>query len=235
MDTFLGGDDTDDNNNSTDSLTAGLEDLFGQLEELVNGALDELNVTDLPEELADLFELPNFENFTFDLGNGNCTLCDNQEVALEGDVDGLSCDDWQVVSYLGVHTGSDQCNLLRAAAVQYCGCPVPVENEGKTCEICPQGQEPGNLEALESTIGVTCDDLGSVAAVDGDKTCASVSALTQECNCQPIGSGGGDESTSSTQGESSEATTGSGDASNTGKLQSTISLSLLAGVLALAM
>ena len=162
-----------------------LTDLFNELGEIVDGALDSLNFTgldDLPDELAALFELPNFENFTFDFG-GNCTLCDATE-RLEGDFDGLNCADWQLISSIGIKHDTDQCNFLRVAAVEYCACPMPAANEGKTCDICPAGEEPGG-DRLNNTIGIVCADLGAAPAVDGDKTCASIEAVADECPCGP--------------------------------------------------
>lgn len=131
------------------------------------------------------FTLPNFDNFSFTFG-GNCTFCPNKAINKSASLNGIPCSDWVIVSSLGVPDGSDQCVLLQGAAVESCGCPEPPSYTGKTCSVCPNGQEIGtNQGTFNDTIGVTCADLDHMPAVDGDKTCSVVSGYSSACACTP--------------------------------------------------
>lgn len=181
IDFFTGDDEVGGNATDDDSISAGLHSMFEALDELIAEGLGSLNET-LPDEISELFDFEAFDNFTFDFG-GNCIICDVAG-AMDGNIDGLLCNDWEVVAYLGITQGSDQCNLLRVAAVENCGCPLPLSYEGKTCDVCPPGQAPeATSKALHETLAVSCTDLVSAAAVDGDATCASISTLSDQCNC----------------------------------------------------
>lgn len=158
------------------------EGLFVELGQYVGQGLD--NFT-LPPELQELFGLEEFENVDFTFG-GNCSICDSHDVTLDGTIDGLWCQDWDVVARLGVMDGSPQCDLLRVAAAERCGCPVPDVNKGKTCPICPENEEPTGYELGNGTVGVTCFDLLAAPAVDGDETCRTVENFVGKCACQAI-------------------------------------------------
>lgn len=175
------GDDADDD----DGFNFDFEAIFNELGDFIGESLD--NFT-LPPELEDLFQLPNFDNVSFSFG-GNCSICDSMEAGSgfvgTNDLDGISCDDWSKVATLGVAEGSDQCDLLRVGAAQSCGCPVPEAYAAKTCSVCPDGQASSEWQASlgEEILAVTCSDLESAPAVDGDRTCELISQFTSRCNC----------------------------------------------------
>lgn len=173
----------DGNGTTIDFSDLDLNEIINDASEFVGQAIENVS---LSEELEDLFTLPNFENFSFTFG-GNCTFCENEAIDETLSLDGVPCSDWLIISSLGVPETSNQCTLLRAAAVESCGCPAPENYAGRACNVCPEEEEIGtSLGTFQDTIGVTCDDLVGLPAVDGDLTCEVVSGYQTVCECQPI-------------------------------------------------
>jgi hypothetical protein len=182
--TFIDFDDFDMNGFIEDSA-----ELIGQSFENIS----------LPPEIEQLVSLPTFENFSFSFG-GNCTFCD-EEGAIEKSTmfREIACSDWASVAQLGIPETSNQCTLLRSAAVTDCGCPAPETYSDQTCNVCPEGQEIGTSQGdFEDIIAFSCEDLEDFPAIDGDLTCSVVSDYSsQPCDCQP------------TAGQDADGTTGS--------------------------
>jgi len=196
---FADDDDEVENGNSSTAGEGALdfESILDAFSDFIGGNLD--NFT-LPPELEDIFDLPNFDNFTFSFG-GNCSICDNPEGGFVGTnkLDGVSCSDWNDVATLGVEDGSAECDLIRVGAAQSCGFPVPEDLTDKTCSVCPEGEAPGEewqASLGDEVIAVRCSDLQEAPAVDGERTCDLISRFAAECNCQPINevNGGGENS-----------------------------------------
>ena len=121
-------------------------------------------------------------------------MCDTMEEEAAAAFDGnllyndIPCRDWADVATLGIPDGSEECDILRVAAVQSCGCPVPALYATQTCTLCPEGEAPRSNEQTtsENIMAVMCGDLEQVPAVDGDRTCDLVAKLAPQCDCQPI-------------------------------------------------
>ena len=203
---FSGGDD--------DAISSGgnisnpfdgfdFEALFEDLSNMIGESFD--NFT-LPTELEDIIDLPTFDNFTFSFG-GNCSICDHMEEFDGGQFyNEIPCSDWANVATLGIPDGSEQCDILRVAAVQSCGCPVPEEYATQTCSLCPEGEAPSSQQtSSENVLLVMCTDLEQAPAVDGDRTCDLIAQLAPQCDCQPTSSATASENADET-GDSTETT-----------------------------
>jgi hypothetical protein len=116
-------------------------------------------------------------------GGSSCTFCDTED-QFDPDLEfaGIPCDQWAFLSVFA--PPGDECTLLRAAAVKFCGCPTPVE---KTCQLCPHGYD-GFLpdQSILFVQDVHCQDLVGFGSVDGDTTCDFVERFAYTCGCPGV-------------------------------------------------
>lgn len=232
-DFFSGGDDDalsgGENNVSNPFDGFDFNQLFDDLSTMIGESLD--NFT-LPTELEDIIDLPTFDNFSFSFG-GNCSICDNV-----GEFDGdkfyneIPCSDWANVATLGIPDGSEQCDILRVAAVQSCGCPVPEEYATQTCSLCPEGEAPSSEQtSSDDVLAVMCTDLEQAPAVDGDRTCDLIAQLAPQCDCQPASTATASENTDGTGDNTGTAGAESNESPVSGAFQ--VQLTLMATVWAI--
>jgi len=155
-----------------------------------NGELNGLNLTDFSSEftfppefssftnISNIMESINSDVISEEIGSGGCQFCDG---SFDGSKQfaGFSCDKWE---FFAKYTIADECSILRAAAVQFCGCPTTVE---ETCELCPHGYGGGFAENdfLFALNGVACSDIVAMPAVDGGFTCSIVERFSYYCEC----------------------------------------------------
>ena len=117
----------------------------------------------------------------------SCVFCDEPGFSADPElsVDGLSCADWQIIA--STTTNYEDCILLRATATAKCGCPfvtVSTGGDGDPVNAVEQrvACDPGCFTADDSVNGrgrstllpnseLTCGDVLSFPAVDGDETC----------------------------------------------------------------
>ena len=212
----------DNNGNNATDDAFDFESLFNDLSDFLGESLE--NFT-LPPDLQDLFELPNFDNFSFSFG-GNCTICDapsSDQFDRTQMIDDIPCSDWDTVATLGIPDGSEQCDLLRVAAAQSCGCPVPAQYATKTCPLCPEGETPTAWQAsADQVLPVTCTDLEAAPAVDGDRTCDLIASFAPQCECQPGGSTTEGAGSSSSNGPTTDSNS-NGEASGVESTESLVS------------
>jgi hypothetical protein len=113
----------------------------------------------------------------------DCTFCDTTDTfdsRLE--FAGISCEEWASLSSLA--PSNEQCIVLRAVAVKFCGCPAKTE---ETCNLCPNGMEVFQANQTLLIIDeLTCDDIAHMPAVDGNDTCSFVQQFSYLCGCPGV-------------------------------------------------
>lgn len=139
-------------------------------------------------------------------GSDGCVFCDDPEYTVDPNlsVDGILCTDWQVVAW--TNPSYEDCVLLRATAVAKCGCPFTVSEDEEEIPsttstnsvVCEQmcGSEPENdnsatvisrqyeeFKKLPNS-ELTCADVMTFPAVDGDETCRVIEeTYSAWCGC----------------------------------------------------
>jgi len=191
-----------------------LNDFFAGLATINGNTTGAIVVPTSPEELANFtfpeglglgsdFRLPTttagWENFTWpegafaDLGGivppvfsvesfMLCKFCDEGPIeSPENFFGGLQCSDWEKISNVAL---GEQCTLLRAGAVRYCGCPT---TKTETCSLCPDGSEDVDQDLSVTVVDFQCKDItNSIVAVDGDRTCDTLSKYAYVCRCPGV-------------------------------------------------
>lgn len=123
---------------------------------------------------------PNTQNSD---ATGSCTFCDSSNnIDSSLTLAGVPCDQWAMLAVLA--PPGDQCTLLRAAAVQFCGCESQVQ---QTCQLCPDGSRAyDSNQSLLLIRGLTCNDIEDMPAVDGNATCSFVERFSYICGCPGV-------------------------------------------------
>ena len=117
---------------------------------------------------------------------GTCEFCDNKDINLDKTFAGRDCSDWLMFS---MFSKEDECSVLRAAAVQSCGCStkeLAITPETRTCDLCPGSSIEGvRLDQRIPTMSdeLLCRNLLDIRAVEGSKTCDAVSGFAYICGC----------------------------------------------------
>ena len=109
-----------------------------------------------------------------------CVPCEG-EVDSSLSFDGIPCTNWLAVAG-SAPTDSAQCAFDRMVGVWFCGCPVPEEVE-ETCTLCENGSTAYNADKLFPDSVITCSDISSVKALDGERTCNELSQMGDYCEC----------------------------------------------------
>lgn len=175
----------------SDSNGSGQADAMGQYDDQVNEAANTIyEAPRLPEAItfaptpvppADQAPVENLNSFFGAMES--CTFCDTTD-KFDPDLEfaGISCDQWALLSFFA--PPGDECTLLRAAAVKYCGCPTPVE---RTCQVCPHSPDSYNGDQVLMFLeGVTCEHVAELPAVDGEDTCDFVESFSYVCGCPEV-------------------------------------------------
>jgi len=108
-------------------------------------------------------------------------------VPCEGDVDptlsfdGVPCENWLAVAGASP-SGTPQCTFDRMVGIWFCGCPVP-EAVNDTCTLCKDGSVGYNKNKTFPESAITCDQLESIPAIDGELTCIELSLMGDYCGC----------------------------------------------------
>jgi hypothetical protein len=140
----------------------------------VAGVIDAIGIMD-PNDLSSLMD-----------SFGSCVFCDAGDIMPNQVLAGMKCSDWQTFSLLATE---DECAVLRAVAVESCGCqPKWLEAAAKaaTCSLCLDGSLDGvQLDTRIPTMSsaLSCQDIAHLPAVEGEKTCQSVAAFGYVCGC----------------------------------------------------
>lgn len=177
-------------NNETNS-TAGAEDTLNEegseLASLITHILPD-TVT-LPPSLAPVDEsstntAPEIQEVATILGGGaSCVFCESTDIFdPQLQFAGMSCNQWALLSVFA--PPGDECTLLRAAAVEFCGCPTQVEER---CQLCPNGRQGYDEEhSILMMQEVKCKDVVDLVAVDGEETCQFLDRFSYTCGCPGV-------------------------------------------------
>lgn len=114
-----------------------------------------------------------------------CEPCTGGQVNPDLSFDGIACASWLEVA-ASAPADSAQCAFDRMVGVWFCGCPVP-ETIEETCTVCPDGSTGFNTEKKFPDSSITCQDVATIAAIDGEKTCNELHQMSAFCEC-PVSS-----------------------------------------------
>lgn len=117
---------------------------------------------------------------------GSCVFCDTKNIDNNKTFAGMKCEDWSLYSPFALE---DECNILRAAAVESCGCTPPktiTTTNHDICTLCPDGTTTNikyNLSLPTMSDELLCRDILHIPAVEGQKTCQAVQSFAYFCGC----------------------------------------------------
>jgi len=153
------------------------------------------------EQVAEYFGIDSTNPIEFeDFANnfGQCQFCDSDNgsgssIDTDAYFANIKCTDWVTFS---LFSGPEECAILRAGAVQHCGCKTTHNDENTTiteemplCDLCPNDSsiDPHqiNMDVYLPTMSneLTCRDITKIPAVEGNKTCDAISSFGYVCGC----------------------------------------------------